>query len=317
MAGLLVCILSLVYFSTIVSTSGIPDLEFNCSRGQIQNIFGVGIQEQSVVIDFRNGTLCHISDRTCKWQNMYQKLYVMYNERETNFKIVAGLPYYYELECQAAVGYVARATAVPFSLGSTSPSYIHKVLQEAPSNRPGIIIKINKNNKELSTAVWIGEFLSLTIKGPANTRVIPMGCNAASNNYFYLLWNNTICRSFDKAIMGDTWTLGSESISIDMYAFRFVDSSRVRIECSVYICPSSDSACISAVNTCQSQANRRRRSSKIEPHTLQKYNEDTSSVSFTVVDRFDGANGSTGVSGNMIMYLTSVIITMCCLGRAL
>ncbi|XP_076106074.1 uncharacterized protein LOC143074564 [Mytilus galloprovincialis] len=314
MAGLTVFILSLVYFSTIVSTSGFPDLEFNCSRGQIQNIFGVGIQEQAVVIDFRNGTMCHISDGTCKWQNMYQKLYVMYDKKETNSKIVAGRPYYYELECQSG-GYVARATAVPFVVGSTSPSYMHKVLQVAPSYRPGIVIKINKDKKELSAAVHLGELLSLTIKGPANTRVIPMGCNAASKNYLYLLWNNTVCRSFDQAIMEDTWTLANESISIDMYAFRFVDSSIVTIECSAFICPSSDSACISAVNTCQPKSDRRRRSSNIETHHQHKYNEDSSSVSFTVADSFVNANGSEGVSWDIILYLTAVIITMCGLGR--
>ncbi|XP_052074635.1 uncharacterized protein LOC127712302 [Mytilus californianus] len=269
---------------------------------------------KSVVIDFGNGTMCHISEGTCKWENMYKKIHVIYDEKETNAKVVAGHPYYYELECKSG-GYVARAKAVSFSIGSTIPSYIHKEL--TPSNRPGIDITIYKDKNELKTAVDIGQLLSLKIKGPANSKIFPIKCNATGINDPYLLWENSTCKSNDMAIMGDKWTINNETISIDMYAFRFVDSSSVTIECSAYICLSSDSACISAVNTCQPQAaGRRRRSSNIESHPLHEYREETSSVSFTVADRFNGANGSEGVSGNILLYLTAVLINMCCLGRA-
>lgn len=46
----------------------------------------------------------------------------------------------------------------------TTPSYIHKEL--TPPNRPGIDIKIKKDKNELQTAVYIGDLLSLEIKGP-------------------------------------------------------------------------------------------------------------------------------------------------------
>ncbi|CAC5370144.1 unnamed protein product [Mytilus coruscus] len=285
----------------------------DCSSGQIESIFGNGIQEKAVVIDFGNGTMCHISEGTCNWKNMYTKIHVIYDEKETNAKVVAGHPHYYELECKSG-GYVARATAVPFSIWSTMPTYIHKDF--TPSDRPGITIEIYTGTEKLSKAVDIGELLSLKIKGPGNSKVFPIECNATSTNNVYPLWDNTKCASYDKAIMGDKWTLDNETISIGMYAFRFVDSSSVTIECSAYICPSSDLACISTVKTCQTPAGRRRRSSNIETHPHHNYKEETSSVSFTVADRFGGANGSEGVSGNILLYLTALFITMCCLGRA-
>ncbi|CAC5370279.1 unnamed protein product [Mytilus coruscus] len=286
-----------LYFTTIVETATSPAtptsppplLEFSCLNGQVQNISGLSIKEKALVIDFGNGTMCHISEGTCNWENMYKKVHVIYDEKETNAKVVAGHPHYYELECKSG-GYVARATAVPLLIGSTKPSYIHEEL--TPSNRSGIDIKIFKGGKDLSTAVEIGELLSLKINGPVNTKIFPIKCNATGMNTEYLLWENSSCSSNDKAIMRDKWTLNNETISIDMYAFRFVDSNSVTIECSAYICPSSDSACINAVNTCQKPAGRRRRSSNIDSHPVHEYKEETSSVSFTVADRFDGANGS-------------------------
>lgn len=319
MAVSAVFILSLLCFTTIFETAITtvtpppPSLEFTCLNGQVQNISGAGLQMKSVVIDFENGTMCHISEGNCKWKNMFKTIHVIYDKNETNAMVVAGHPYYYELECKSG-GYVARATAVPFSIGSTKPTYIHKDF--TPSNRPGITIEIYKGTDKLSKSVYIGELLSLKITGPGNSKVFPINCNATSNNTVYPLWANTTCSSNDKAIMGDKWTLSNETISIAMYAFRFVDSSSVTIECSAYICPSSDSVCTKAVNTCQpNAAGRRRRSTNIESHPLHKYKEETSSVSFTVADRYNDANGSEGVSGNMILYLTAVFITMGCLVR--
>lgn len=322
MAVSVVFILSLLYFTTIVeeatsnsTTSPPPSLDFSCLNGQVQNISGAGIKEKALVIDFGNGTMCHMSEASCTWEDMFQKIYVIYDENEENAKVVAGRPHYYELECKSG-GYVARATAVAFAIGSTTPSYIHKEL--TPSTRPGIDIKIMKNKNELNTTVYIGDLISLEIKGPANSKVFPINCNATrtGKNDPYLLWNNATCKSNDNAIMEDKWTLSNETISIVMYAFRFVDSNSVTIECSAYICPSSDSVCTKAVNTCQpNAAGRRRRSSNIESHPLHEYKEETSSVSFTVADRFNDANGGEGVSGNMILYLTAVLITMCCFGK--
>lgn len=50
------------------------------------------------------------------FQNMFQKMYVIYDENEENAKVVAGHPHYYELECKTG-GYVARATAAAFAIG--------------------------------------------------------------------------------------------------------------------------------------------------------------------------------------------------------
>lgn len=47
---------------------------------------------------------------------------------------------------------------------------------------------------------------------------------------------------------------------------------------------------------------RRRRSSNTESNSLNKYKEETSSVSFTVVDRFDGTNGSEGIQYFYVVY---------------
>ncbi|CAG2219403.1 unnamed protein product [Mytilus edulis] len=276
-----------------------------CLNGKVQNISG--IKEKALVIDFGNGTLCHISETTCKWKNMFQKMYVIYDENEENAKVVAGHPHYYELECKTG-GYVARAKAAAFEIGLTTPSYIHK--EFTPSNRQGIDIKIMKNKNELKTAVYIGDSLSLEIKGPANSKVFPISCNATSTgtNDPYLLWDNATCKSNDNAIMGDKWTLSNETISIVMYAFRFVDSNSVTIECSAYICPSSDSVCTKAVHTCHTQTTgRRRRSSNIETNPVYEYKEETSSISFTVADRFDGANGSEGIKQLLTVYFLQQI----------
>lgn len=47
---------------------------------------------------------------------MYKKIHVIYDKNETNAKVVAGQPHYYELECKSG-GYVARASAVPLLIG--------------------------------------------------------------------------------------------------------------------------------------------------------------------------------------------------------
>lgn len=44
--------------------------------------------------------------------------------------------------------------------------------------------------------------------------------------------------------MSNVWrTEDDGKIAIDMFAFRFVDSYSVTIECSAYVCPQNDSNC--------------------------------------------------------------------------
>ncbi|VDI82895.1 Hypothetical predicted protein [Mytilus galloprovincialis] len=292
-----------------------PPMEFSCVNGKVDDIKGTSIDLTAVVVDLENGKMCHISPPNCTWQNMYSKLHVIYDKRETHAKLVAGHPYYYELECKS--GYVANASAVPFKIESTSPSFIHRDFK--PTVNPGVLtIELHKGNKILTKAenVFIGDLLSLKIIGPGQVVISPISCTATATNNKYLLWDNTDCKSKDEAIMVDNWTTGNKSISINMYAFRFVDSSSVTIECSTYICPSSDAACLKEVKTCSGKTSngRKRRSSNIESNPLKKYKEETSSVSFSVADRFGGTNGSEGVFGNILLYLTA-LITIVFLGR--
>lgn len=60
--------------------------------------------------------------------------------------------------------------------------------------------------------------------------------------------------------------------------------------------------------TCHTQTTgRRRRSSNIETNPVYEYKEETSSVSFTVADRFDGANGSEGIIHLLTVYFLQQI----------
>lgn len=289
-----------------------PTLQFSCISGKISGIYGVGLVKSAIVIDNRDGTMCHYTDNDCELKSKQTQLYVMYDESNTDTKVVAGHhPFYYELECKP--GYVSNASAQAMNIGGTKPSYIHK--DGHPSNEPGITITILKELKELNGAsVSVGEKLTLQIKSPANSKIFPISCAGKHGNTYHPLWDNATCLSKDGAIMDDTWTTTPESISINMYAFRFVESTEVTIECSVYVCPLSAKACISSVKSCPRPSRRRRRSS-FESNQFDKNKRQTSSVSYTVIDRYGSTNSSEGVSGNYSLYLTAIMLTMCVLGR--
>lgn len=73
-----------------------------------------------------------------------------------------------------------------------------------------------------------------------NFLVVPT-CVHLSQLLFHKFYS---CTSKDNAIMENGWTITNDhTYSIDMYAFRFVDSKDVTIECSAFICPLSDPEC--------------------------------------------------------------------------
>lgn len=262
--------------------------------------------------------MCHNLDPDCDWEDKNKKVHVRYDEDETNNDVVAGKnPHYYELECKS--GYVDTAEATAIIISDPDPTYNHREKPGTAGSNSKIQLTLHKNNQQASVSgpVAIGDELLLKITVPDKNNGIPISCTATGNTKQALLWDREDCTSKDKVIMEDKWTAVNNILSIKMYAFRFVDSTSVTIKCSAYVCPDTDTNCKTEVKNCldqkPGQLGRRRRNSDIVTKHLNEYREKSSSVSFTVVDRYGGANGSGGVSGNIVLYLTAALFTMCLL----
>lgn len=108
---------------------------------------------------------------------------------------------------------MAYETNFMFFLRSTTPTYIHKDV--TPSDRPGILIKILKGGKDLSTAVDIGELLSLNINGPGMylNCVYPHCVRKLVTNTYFRSPTDDSRRVYLKQHLA-SWTIISKSVSI-------------------------------------------------------------------------------------------------------
>ncbi|CAC5361771.1 unnamed protein product [Mytilus coruscus] len=268
-------------------------------NGKIESINGLP-ENELISID---NPYCHIDNNTCKWKNTLSRIHLMHVAHETNLDIAGGKnPKFYVLECKFG-DFFGEAKVIFNEITQSSIPYNSEINTIIPP-KSQISLKIKQNEQELSE-VTIGDMLSLTFTGPGGYRIDPINCTAhpetPQNQKQLLLWSNDDCKSKDTAILEEQWTRKkniNNTIEITMYAFRFVQSKKVAIECFAHFCPQNDLTC---TTKCQNSivSNRKRRNVHQKYNTNHRYVESVSTT-FTVVENL-GANGSSGLPTNCIL----------------
>lgn len=283
------------------STATTPTLTFECdSKGHINSI--TGIDNKKLVWE-NGGNYCHLSDIGCHWQNQ-NNLRIFYDDNEIESKIIAARHvHFYELYCNTT--YDISLTAMKFQIESkafsTTPTYIPLATYISST----ITLSILKEGALLTKPVFIGEQLLLQFTGPENYTIDPTKCTAfdgTQNSVGYILWERTNCSSKDKAIMDDKWTQNKNVTSIPLYAFKFVGSDSVTIECSAHVCLKPDCNL-----TCGQGNGRRRRGTNIESRFMPKLNEESARASFTIRHLDNNSNNSAGLSMSLMIYLLAIV----------
>ncbi|CAC5370271.1 unnamed protein product [Mytilus coruscus] len=297
---------------TTATKSTSPYLKFECAtNGFITDILGVNKED---VVILNGSSSCHLKEVGCKWQNQ-TKLDVLHVEGENSSEIVGGKhAHFYQLECKTAGAFVASVNT-SIQLANPATTDFKQEIKKPTEPTKTIRLTITHKNGAPATTVHIGDPLLLTITGPDNYTVAPISCNASSTlDSDYVLWTNTSCASEDTAVMESTWEQNNTNhniISITMYGFRFVKSTKVMVTCSAMFCP-NDFDCSSG--TCDGfqpvASGRKKRHAGVETNSENGYIEESLSTFFTVVDNRMDTSACSGTFSSVFTYVTAFALML-------
>lgn len=315
---ILKCILLIFLITENVQAGADDDLiKYTCNiSGKIQTI--TGIPKEKILIKLTNGTFCHYSQTKCAENSKESPLHVIFQDDENTALYAGRSNKHYVLQCQPHVsGYDVVATASPINI---SPSTTFTPIA-VTNTRPPLTMTLTSTTPSTNGDIYVGEELKLEMKS-TGYNVYPQACTAINGDHTHdpeiPLWtfksdtSDHPCSTFDHAVTIEKWTqkTSTNTVSIPIYAFRFMTSSKVIIKCTAHICHTTVDTCnqSSKLKTCMTTvAKRRRRSSGIVDTDNTISEPEEAFVSFSVVPENKAPNKANALSGHFTAVFTTII----------
>lgn len=308
---IIVCLLSLV--SVTQAASQPPTLNYTCDAQGVKSIITLDLEKIRILVEPSNNLYCKPDDAlltncynvgNSKVTTLPNPLTVLY-EDEKDLKIIGGQKvFFYKLKCEDGTQ-ILKAEAkfqtnkTDTIIPRTENTDLKDALQLKMSSSENKLVDLKDNQ------IGVGDELFLFMIVPGGHSVQPEMCTAYpdTNSTVVTMWKNTgndACNDSDSALIESKWSGNHTVVHIKIYAFRFVDSSAITINCSASVCPDSNDCqkfCVDSQSGSSSTGRRRRNA------VITRNEEETSaSVTFHVSLQRE-SNTASGIIPSFILCI--------------
>lgn len=296
-----------------------PSISYTCNDDGVATLEIVNFTNYRIVSGPQNqGSMCSPKAKTfttCTDINDKKHMFVVYSE---NTFIGHGSTIY-ELVCKDENPSVVWRTLTAFPVKSLGKTVTESVIIPHSFN---LVLKNTQNNPVTADMeINIGDELKLQMIGsPSGVVISPMTCTAASvlgdklTNITIWKYDGKMgatekCLNKEASIISTkTWEKidnNKHDIQVLLYAFRFVQSANVVIECAANVCPSDNAD--SCKQDCVTNHSKRRRRRGAATDEVRNEHIRSSSISFSISSEEFNAYSSSGlVSGSMKFVIFSL-----------